>query len=251
MEKYKLGIALGGGAARGYAHLGALQALKEKGIEADIYSGTSAGSIVGAFMAAGNEPNEVFTLMKRNSIFDFASITLPTAGLMSLDNLSKHLKKHIQFENIEDLPTPLIITAANMFKGKVSYISEGPLLQAVQASSSIPVLFAPVEIKGDLYSDGGIFDNLPFKPLEKICSEIIAIDICPIRPIAELKNLAQVALRTFELGVNGHNKKGGLNKRILIAPEGIEKFDLMDAKNADKLFECAYNHTKNMDFKFP
>jgi len=247
MAKYSIGIALGGGGARGYAHLGVLQALKEKGIEADIYSGTSAGAIVGAFMASDMDPKEVFKLMKRNSLFDFAKLTIPSIGLFSLDNLTKHLKKHIQYENLEDLPKPLIITASNMFSGKVRYFENGPLLQAVQASSSIPVLFAPVEIEGELYNDGGIFDNLPFKPLEKKCDHVIAIHISPIRPITQLKNLAQVAARTFELSINGHIEEIRNEKRTIIAPKGVEGFDLLDAKNADKLFEIAYDHTKNLD----
>ncbi len=247
MADYALGIALGGGGARGYAHLGVLQALKEKGIEADIYSGTSAGSIVGAFMASGMEPKEVFKLMKRNSIFDFAKLTIPSIGLLSLDNLTKHLKKHIKYEKLENLPIPLIVTIANMYSGKVHYMEEGPLLQIVQASSSIPVLFAPVEIDGQLYNDGGIFDNLPYKPLEKKCDHIIAIHISPIRPIKQLKNLAQVATRTFELSVNGHIKESRNDKRTIIAPKGIESFDLLDARYADKLYEIAYEHTTNLD----
>ncbi|MHB1278586.1 MAG: patatin-like phospholipase family protein [Bacteroidia bacterium] len=249
MEKYKLGIALGGGAARGYAHLGVLQALKEKGIEADIYSGTSAGSVVGAFMAAGNEPEAVFTLMKRNSFFDFAKIHLPTLGLMSLDKLSIHLKKHIPYENLEDLPKPLLVTVSNLYSGKVRYIAKGPLVQAVQASSSIPVLFSPVEIEGELYVDGGVFDNLPYRPLSKICDKVIAVHICPVRPIKDLKNMIQIAARTFELSVNGNIREGRQKNRSTIAPIGIENFDLLDIKNADKLFETAYTHTRKLTLK--
>jgi NTE family protein len=248
MAKYKLGIALGGGAARGYAHLGVLQALFEKGIKADIYSGTSAGAIVGAFMAAGNSPEEVFTLMKRNSLFDFAKITIPHTGLMSLDKLGIHLQKNIPYTNLEDLPIPLIAAVSNLHSGKVRYLSKGSIVKAVQASSSIPVLFAPVEIEGELYVDGGILDNLPFRPLTKICDQVIAIHICPVRPVKVLKSLQQVATRSFELCINGHIREGRRANRTVIAPGGIETYDLLDTKNADKLFEIAYTHTGKLTF---
>lgn len=246
MAKYKLGIALGGGAARGYAHLGVLQALKEKGIEADIYSGTSAGSVVGAFMAAGNDPETVFKLMKRDSFFDFAKMNLPTLGLMSLDKLGVHLKKHIPYDKLEDLPKPLIVTVSNLYSGKVRYLKKGSLVHAVQASSSIPVLFSPVKIEKELYVDGGVFDNLPYRPLTRICDKVIAVHICPVRPVNDLKNMIQIAARTFELSVNGNIREGQHKNRSIIAPIGIEQFDLLDTKNADKLFETAYTHTKKL-----
>lgn len=248
MTKFKLGVALGGGAARGYAHLGVLQALKEQGIEADIYSGTSAGAIVGAFMAAGNSPEEVFKLMKRNSLFDFAKMMLPSMGLMSLDKLGVHLQKTIPYTNLEDLPKPLIVTASNLHTGKVRYISRGSLVKAVQASSTIPLLFRPIEIDGELYVDGGVLDNLPFRPLTNICDQVIAIHICPVRPVKVLKSLHQVVARSFELCINGHIPEGRRANRTVIAPAGIETFDLFDTKNADKLFEIAYKHAGKLTF---
>lgn len=246
-KKKKIGIALGGGGARGYAHLGVLQALKEKGIEGDVFSGTSAGAIVGAFMAAGMEPKEVFKIMKRNSIFDFAKMTIPSTGLFRLDNLSKYLKKHLDYENLEDLPKPLIVTVADMFEGKVAYLDKGPFHESIQASASIPVLFAPVKIGDKMYSDGGVFDNLPYKPLEKICDFTYAIHISPIRPVKELKNLIQVATRTFELSVNGNIRETKYEKRSIIAPKGVEAHDILDAKSADKLYAIGYEHTIEMD----
>ncbi|MDX5320189.1 MAG: patatin-like phospholipase family protein, partial [Bacteroidota bacterium] len=183
MTTRKTGIALGGGGARGFAHLGVLQALKEKGIQGDMFCGTSAGSVVGAFMAAGEEPLKVFDIMKKHSFFDFAKMTLPSMGLFNLDNLAAHLEKHLRFKKIEELPKPLIVTVADMCAGKVKYLETGPLAKAVQASSSIPVLFSPVAMDGTLYSDGGVFDNLPYRPLEASCDFIYAIHISPIRPV--------------------------------------------------------------------
>lgn len=247
MAKYKIGIALGGGGTRGYAHIGVLQALKEKGIEGEIFSGTSAGALVGAFMAAGNSPDEVFKLMKRKSIFDFAHITIPSKGLMTLDNLSKLIKKSIPYDNLEDLPKPLISTVSNMLSGKVEYLKEGPLVPSVIASAAIPVLFEAVELNGTIYNDGAIFDNLPYKPLEPLCDHVIAIHVSPIRPVVELTNIVQIAIRAFELGVNGNIQEKKSEKRTVIAPKDVDKYALLDASDADALYNLAYEHTMKMD----
>ncbi|MBI1222851.1 MAG: patatin [Bacteroidetes bacterium] len=246
-KKYKTGIALGGGGARGYAHLGVLQALKEKGIEGDIFAGTSSGAIAGAFMASGMDPLEVFKIMKRNSIFDFAKMTIPSLGLMRLGHLGKYLGAHIQYENLEDLPKPLIIAVSDLFEGKVCYLKEGPLIPLVQASASIPVLFSPVELNKTLYADGGIFDNLPYMAIQDQCRYVYAIHISPVRPVNHLKNLAQIATRTFELSVNGHIEETRGKKLTIIAPKGVENYDILDAKHADRLFEIGYEHTIKMN----
>jgi NTE family protein len=249
MAEYKLGIALGGGGTRGYAHIGVLQALKEKGIEGDVFSGTSAGALVGAFMAAGKTPKEVFKLMKRKSIFDFAHLTISTSGLMTLDNLANHVKKSIPFENLEDLPKPLIVTVADMYEGKVVYLNKGPLVQSIIASASIPVIFEPIAMNGTLYNDGAIFDNLPHKPLDKICDHVIAIHVSPIRPVTQMKNMLQTGIRAFELTVNGNiRERKDDERRTFIAPKGVEEFALLDVSNADSLYELAYQHTMKMDF---
>lgn len=250
MAKYKIGIALGGGGTRGYAHIGVLQALKEKGIEGEIFSGTSAGALVGAFMAAGNSPKEVFRMMKRKSIFDFAHITIPSKGLMTLDNLTKLMKKSIPFDNLEDLPMPLISTVSDMQAGKVEYLTKGPLIPSVIASAAIPVLFEPVAMNDTLYSDGAIFDNLPYKPLEPLCDHVIAIHVSPIRPVSEITNLIQIAIRAFELGVNGNIPERRSEKRTVIAPKGVDKYALLDASDADALYNLAYEHTMKMDLDY-
>ena len=247
MAEYRLGIALGGGGARGFAHLGVLQALKEKNVEADIYSGTSAGAIVGALIAAGNEPAKIFKAMKKNSILDFAKLHIPDLGLMRLSKLPRFLNAHIQAEKLEDLNIPLIVAASDMLKGKVAYFDKGPLVACIQASASIPVLFSPVEIDGNVYVDGGLFDNLPYKPLEERCEIVLAVHISPIRPVNSIDSLSKMIARTFELSVNGHIREKRVRNRYVIAPKGVERFDLLDTKAADELYKIGYEHVRDME----
>lgn len=248
-KKYKLGIALSGGGARGYAHLGILKALKEKGIEPDVISGVSAGAIAGAFIAAGKSPEETFDIIKTYRFFDFATIRFPRSGLFSLDNIKDSIEKEVGYEKVEDLPIPLFIAATNMLDGKVEYFSEGQLSKVVQASSSIPVLFSPVEINGKLYNDGGVLDNLPMKPLYSCCEKTILANISPIQPIKEMKNLVQVASRMFQLSVNSHYSEKKEMATIFIEPPEVDKYDILDTKHAKEIFDAGYNYTKDLDIK--
>ncbi|MEM9338248.1 MAG: patatin-like phospholipase family protein [Bacteroidota bacterium] len=246
-KKYDVGIVLGGGGARGFANLGVLQALKEEGIVPDVISSVSAGSIVGAFTAAGKTPIESFEIMKDYRFFDFSRIRFPRSGLFNLDGIRKSLEKEIPFENIEELPIPLIIASSNMLEGKVEYFSQGPIAQIVQASSSIPIIFSPVEIDGKLYADGGIFDNLPLDPIYDICKKTIVVNISPVQAIDGLKNLVQAASRMFQLSVNS----GRLNKRnrssLFIEPVELRQYDILDTKHASEIYQIGYDYVKNID----
>lgn len=250
MAKKKIGIVLAGGGARGFAHLGVLKALEEKGIRADLISAVSAGSIVGAFIAAGKKPEEIMEIMKENDFFDYAKVTVPINGLMSLDNLNKNLEEHLEAEKISELKIPLYIAASNLVTGKIKYFKEGDLSKIVQASSSIPVLFSPVEIEGDLYVDGGLLDNLPVEPLKDQSDIIIAINIMPIEKTRNLDNLVEIAVRTFQLSVNRDQEKIKNVVDLFIEPEGLEEYHILDTKHADKLFDLGYKYTKKIEINF-
>lgn len=248
MAKYKLGIALGGGGARGFAHLGVLQALHEKNIHPDIIAGTSAGSIVGAFSADKRNPEEILNLLKEKGFFTYTRFNMPKTGLVSLEGLEELLEEDLSVGQIEDLPIPFIAAVTNLNKGKVEYLDKGPADQIIQASSAIPVLFSPVEMNGSLYADGGLMDNVPVEPLREICDKTIAVDISPITGMDKIENLFQIALRTFQLSVGASVKDLRERCDLVIAPEKCSEYDLLNSSQADELFEVGYNHTKHMDF---
>ena len=248
-KKYNLGIVLGGGGARGFAHLGILKALREKGIEPDVVSGTSAGAIVGAFICSGKTPDEAFKIIKDYRFFDFATIRFPRSGLFSLDSIKYSIMREIDYKNIEELPKPLFITATNMLDGKVHYFSEGSLAKCVQASASIPILYNPVEIKGKLYTDGGVLDNLPIRPLAKICKKIIIINISPLLPIPEMKNMVQVATRMLQLSVNAGERRKRKQADFYLEPPDINKYDILDTKHAKEIFDVGYTYAQSLEIK--
>lgn len=241
-EKYKYGIAMGGGGARGFVHLGVYKALQENGIQPEIIAGTSAGSIAGSCLASGLKPEEVFEMFKDLGIYKISRIHFPIDGLMAMDGLHKMLES-LPFKNIEDLPIPFYATISNLNSGRVEYRNFGPLADIVTASSSIPIIFSPVEIDGIQYSDGGVFDNLPVKPIRDKCEYTIAVNILPVPAKKEVHNLLQVARRVFDLSVHGASALLGKDCDLLIEPEGLDKFDILTNKKADKLYEIGYQHT--------
>ena len=239
-----MGIVLGGGGARGFAHLGVLQALQEDGIKPDIISGVSAGAIAGAFIASGKSPLDSFKIIKDYKFFDITRLRLPRAGIFSLDSVGLSINQEIAAKTLEELEIPLVVAATDMLEGKVRYFKDGPLDKIIQASSAIPVLFNPVEIQGKIYSDGGIFDNLPLAPIKELCKFTIVVDISPIQRIDELKSIVQVASRMFQLSVNAGRLEKRRNCDVYIEPLELRQYEVLDTKHAHEIFEVGYNHTK-------
>jgi len=249
MKKHNLGIVLGGGGARGFAHLGIMEALYEQNIYPDIISGVSAGSIAGVFLADGKSPQQTLEILKKKGLFSYTNITLPKTGLLKLDGLEHELENDISVQNMEELKTPLIAAVVNLNQGRVEYLNKGPIDKIILASSSIPVLFAPVEMNGQLYVDGGLFDNVPAEPLQNMCEKIIAVDISPIQPKEKLDSLVQVATRTLQLSMNATTK--GLKDKcdLIIAPEKCSEYEILKASHANELFEVGYEYTKRLEMR--
>jgi len=246
-KKYKVGIALSGGGARGFAHLGILKALQEKGITPDIMSGVSAGAIAGSFIAGGKSPDEALKIIKEYRFFEMSRLRFPRIGLFTLDNIRASIENEIPFKKLEELPIPLLIGVTDLLEGKIRYFSEGALSQIVQASASIPVLFNPIIIDGKPYADGGILVNQPIKPLFELCQKTILINISPVSPIKEVKNLAQMATRTFQLGVNAQDEDENKKCTLYLEPPEIVKYDFMDTKHAEDIFEIGYQYASKLD----
>ncbi len=250
MKKYRIGLALGGGGARGFAHLGIIKALQEKGIQPDVISGVSAGALVGVFIAAGHKPDDVFDMMKENKFNNFAQLIVPNSGLLSLGKTGKLLEKHLAAKTFDDLKIPLFVAATNLLEGRIEYFNSGKLSAIIQASMSIPVLFSPVKIGKGLYADGGIMDNLPVEPLIGKCRRIIAVNISPLQKITRVHNLIDAATRAFHLSVNATIK--GIEDKcdLFIEPAELSKYDLLNASHVDEMFEIGYEYTKKLTFKF-
>ena len=244
MKKYKTGLVLSGGGTRGFAHLGVIAALFEKGIKPDVISGVSVGAIVGAFIAGGKMPEEILEIFKKGWFFKYTKLQLPKDGLLKLDGLKEVIQKEISVTNIEELDIPFFVGISNLNRGVIEYKNRGSLGEIVLASSSIPILFSPVVIGRNSYVDGGLMDNIPINPIKNDCEQIIVSNISPVNPKAKVNNLIQIATRTFFMSVNANIKEVRKHSSIFIEPKGIDKFDILSRSHADELFELGYNSAK-------
>ena len=243
-EKYRIGLVLSGGGARGFAHLGVLQALNEEDIFPDIISGTSAGALAGALYCDDHTPNEILKIMKLQSKLDYMRPVVPRDGLLQISGVVKLLENNLKAKTFDKLKMPLFVCATDLNNGRSIYISKGELITAVIASSSIPVLFKPVIINKIYYVDGGVLDNLPIKPIQNKCNLLLGSFVNPVGYEESISGLITIAMRVFMLD----QTKEMLEKKkyfdLLIAPAELTKFGILEVEKADEIFEMGYKQTK-------
>jgi NTE family protein len=244
-KKYNVGLVLSGGGARGFAHLGVIQALHEAGIYPDVVSGTSAGALAGVLYADGFSPEQILKLMNSGSRLDFMRPAMPREGLLQISGIIKILKSNLKATTFEKLKLPLFVAATDLNNGKSVYFSKGELIDPVIASASIPVLFQPVKINNISYVDGGVLDNLPVYPIQNKCKVLIGSFVNPVGYVEKLSGLINIAERTFMLNMSKEiNEKAGLFN-LLIAPKELRNYKILDPEKADDLFELGYKATKS------
>ncbi len=239
-KKHSVGLVLSGGGTRGFAHLGVYKAMKEFGIEPDVITGVSAGSIAGAFIADGQDPEKTMEILANHKLFDFLELSIPKQGLVQMGGFEKALKKRLKAKTFEDLKIPLVVFAVNMNKAKLARFDSGDLILAVKASSAVPVVFSPVRIGDDFFLDGGIIDNFPTQELVGRCKTIIGVNVHPIGEVRDLGNLRKIAERTFHILLRHQAKGKEKDCDIYIEPEGLEQYGMMDVSHAHEVFELGY-----------
>lgn len=241
---YQTGIVLSGGGARGFSHLGVLQALNEAGIFPDCISGTSAGSIAGAFYADGYKPLEILQILSKNKRLDYLSFGIPKDGLLEMSGMQKILQKHIRAKNFKDLRIPLFVAATDLNHGKIKYFNSGSVIEAVLASSSIPVVFKPHIIGGIHYVDGGVLDNLPIAPLHRKCKRIIGSYVNPYGYQDSFTNIFVIAERVFNIGLEKDLKAKSRKFDLFIQPPELEKYNILNPDKALEIYEIGYKTTR-------
>jgi NTE family protein len=175
-------LALGGGGARGFAHIGALRALRDEGTPIDIVGGTSMGSVIGAELALGMSPEEMVQVNR--TLFSNAGLlrdlTLPLLSFTSGKAYAGTLKQVFAAIEIEDLWIPYFCVSSNISRAERVIHRTGLLWRKVRASSGVQGMFPPVVLDGELHVDGALFSNLPADAMKTVCEgKVIAIDVSP------------------------------------------------------------------------
>ncbi len=180
MEKKKLGLALSGGGARGYAHLGVLKALRENDIPIDLIAGTSAGSFVGGAFASGMSIDEIARVGQKIGWFNIAGFSYSPRGLLSNASMGKFINDNFPVTRFEDLPIPFAAVACDLESGDEIVLRDvGDLAEAIRASCAIPGVFIPVMNEGGRsLIDGGVISPMPTRAVRRLGADlVIAVDL--------------------------------------------------------------------------
>jgi NTE family protein len=213
----RIGLALGGGGAKGIAHIVILELLDEMGIRPHRISGTSIGAVIGAMYASGMSGADIRGVIKRMTIsegdsiadvllrkdllkwIDLVDINFGRTGLLHGEKVMKYLYEMMKTESFEELEIPLKVVAADFWTRETVVISSGPLLPAVKASMAIPGVFTPVKLDGRVLIDGGGVDPVPYEWLLDECDVTVAVDVMGDLTEGRLPGFLDIVLTTFDV----------------------------------------------------
>ncbi len=254
MSRKKVGIALGGGAARGLAHIGVLEILEKEHIPIDMIAGTSAGAIVGALFATGKSAAEIkkevleIDLIKRWQLID---ISLPKTGFIGGKKFIELLRSYIGDVDFSALKIPFACTSTDIMSGEEVVIDKGSVLEGVRASISVPIVFSACEHKGRFLVDGGVIDQVPVEVVRKMGADIvIAVNVSPRMPdigqriyIDEVEpdensaskdpNIFTVTMKFINI-MSSHSTDLSLRKADVVIEPRLAGISFTDFKKADK-----------------
>ncbi len=196
----RIGLALGGGAARGFAHIGVIQVLEEAGLRPDVVVGTSAGSLVAALYASGKTGAELAALAESMDETAFADWSYPGRGVIRGEALARYVREQTGGRSIEQMKTPLGIVATDLDNGQAILFQRGDPGVAVRASSAVPAVFQPVRIGTREYVDGGLVAPVPVRFARQMGAElVIAVDISALPDGNATGDAMHMLLQTFAI----------------------------------------------------
>jgi len=233
----RIGLALGGGAARGFAHVGVIQVLEEAGIRPALVTGTSAGSLVAALYASGKngaQLQHIAESMEEATIADW-TLQVLSRGALRGEALAKYVNVQVGQKQIEALPMPLGIVATDLNSGNDIVFQRGDTGTAVRASSAVPAVFQPVKIGSREYVDGGLVSPVPVRAAKKMGAElIIAVDISSPPEAASASGTLEILLQTFTIMGKSINSLELQGADVVIRPQllGVSSADFGSRKRS-------------------
>lgn len=242
--KIRVGVAFGGGAVLGAAHIGVLKAFREEGVPIDMVSGTSAGAIIAACVAFGLPVERIEAIARDIGWFSISALPDSRLGFASNKGLGKLLIDAIGDKTFAESPIPLMVLTTDVEHGKKKVFTEGNVALAVRASASIPIFFSPVEVDGKLYADGGLVENVPVSPLIDAGADvIIAIDLARQGKTFAPKAVPDMIDLCVYLFAQHRDQALRNSVAILIEPR-TDMFEVHNFKNVDALIEAGYTAAK-------
>ena len=231
----RIGLALGGGAARGFSHIGVIQVLEESGIQPDLVVGTSAGSLVAALYASGKSGHEMATLAQNMDEGAITDWSFPARGLIRGEALARYVREQTAGRSIEQMRLPLGIVATDLDSGAAILFQRGDTGAAVRASSAVPAVFQPVKIGTREYVDGGLVSPVPVRFARQMGAEmVIAIDISAAPDGNATGDMMKLLLQTFAIMGRSINQFELRDADIVLRPilTGISSADFASRSKA-------------------
>lgn len=231
-----IGIALGGGFARGIAHIGVLKVLEEEGIPVRMVAGTSVGAIMGAAYCSGLTIDELEEIAHKVRFTTFARWTLSRFGFASNDRMVSFLKQILKVQTFEELRIPLGVTATDFNTGKGTVFTSGSIIDPVRASCAYPGMFLPVEIRGSWLVDGMLSYPVPTRPLREMGAErVLAVHLKgQWSKTSAPRHFFDVIGQSFAIAQDMMSAVWRNSADIVIEPD-VAGFDYDDFKRADEL----------------
>jgi NTE family protein len=240
LQRPRVALVLGGGAARGFAHIGVIRILEQEKIPIDLIVGTSVGSLIGALYAHEANSFELewtaFGLTK-DDLLDYALIGA-TMGPIRGERLEQFVAKRVPVTSIEALKIPFAAVATDLNRGTRVVLDRGPLARAIRASCAIPGVFQPVEHQGRILVDGGTVDNLPVAVARaKGADIVIAVDISQNVTNYNITNLVDVTLQAMHIMFSENVTRPRQDADVLIAP-AVGEVAMMDFSQKKRLMQA-------------
>lgn len=235
-RRRRLGLALGGGAARGLAHIGVLKVLAEASVPVDYVAGTSVGSLIGALHCCGYGWQDILRIARDIDWTDLASFTVPRRGLVRNDKLEHLVDRLVGGRRIEDLSVPFRAVAVDISRGEAVVFQEGPVATAVRASCSIPAIFEPTDWQGRVLVDGGLMNDVPADVARSMGAQVtVGVDLSAERPGGRPpENILEVVLFSLGILMRSRSQPGLESSDILVRPD-LREFALHDLKHLEEM----------------
>ena len=233
-HKPVVALVLGSGGARGYAHIGVIEVLEQKGIKPDFIVGTSAGSIVGSIYASGKSAQELRDIALKMQVHDVRDFNIKMQGFLDGKKVENYVNKHVGNLPLEELKIPLYVVATELKHGEKVVFNKGNTGQAVRASISIPSMFIPANINGNQYVDGGLVSPVPVNIARELGADIvIAVDILAQPIHTETTNLWGMFNQNINIMQSKLAEEELKNADIVIQPDLREKAHIFDVKGRE------------------
>jgi len=241
----KIGLALGGGGARGIAHIGVLKALEESNIHISYISGTSIGALVASYYAFGKNINDIKEIGKNLNFTSVIGFSLHKKGIFSTKSIESMIIRDLGNVNIEDAIIPLSICTTDISTGEQVVLRHGNLAKAVCASTAIPGIFIPIEIENRTLIDGGISENVPISLLDKMGAGItLGINLNGSQSYPAPKDMITIMGNAIDIAIDLRTKDQ-LRKADFVISLNLEKYSRLDnSKQFEEIYNEGYQHTK-------